>query len=177
MTGVRHCAVENWKEGARGRRASPTVTRSLCRGSVRSRVAEEEWRWSVKGSCNCGDVGYSAGNAVNAVVNCHCNLCRKMNGSTFSTYVVVPDEEFEPIRGELNSVKVSHNATKSFCSRCGTPIYNKNPKFGGLKILYLGSIDSEVSSQAQFNIYCESRLSWVMQRASIRSFDQGAVPG
>lgn len=127
----------------------------------------------MKGSCNCGEVNYTTGNTVKAVVNCHCNLCRKMNGSAFSTYVVVPESEFLLKKGNLNSVKVSESGTKSYCSNCGTPIFNENPKLPRLKILYLGSLDTEKPIQPQMNIYCESQIKWVTQIASLKNFKKG----
>jgi hypothetical protein len=127
----------------------------------------------MKGSCNCGDVQYSTEDNVKAVVNCHCKLCRKMNGSAFSTYVVVPESEFHLKHGSLNRVKVADSASKSYCSNCGTPIFNDNPKFQGLIMLYLGSIDAGKLPQPQVNIYCESQIKWVHQLASLNSFDKG----
>jgi len=116
----------------------------------------------MQGSCNCGDVCFTAGNTITAVVNCHCKLCRKMNGSAFSTYVVVPEEGFNLTQGELKSVKVS-------------VIYNQNPKLAGLKILYLGSIDKKIPIKPEVNIYCESQENWVLQLASLKSYEQGIV--
>jgi hypothetical protein len=38
---------------------------------------------NLKGSCNCGSAKYEVSGAVKKVVNCHCTLCRKVNGSAF----------------------------------------------------------------------------------------------
>ncbi|ALS96883.1 GFA family protein [Lacimicrobium alkaliphilum] len=127
----------------------------------------------MQGSCNCNSVHFSASADIRAIVNCHCNLCRKMNGGAFSTYVVVADEGFVLTKGCLKTVQVSENATKSFCESCGTPIFNQNPKLAGLKILYFGSIDTPSNLEPAINIYCESQLSWVTQVASLPNFAQG----
>ena len=70
----------------------------------------------MEGSCNCKSVHFSAPDEITAIVNCHCSLCRKMNGSAFSTYVVVADDGFNLVSGELSTVQVSQNAFKSFVS-------------------------------------------------------------
>jgi hypothetical protein len=45
---------------------------------------------SLNGACSCASVKYHADADFRRVVNCHCKLCRKMNGSAFSSYVT-PD--------------------------------------------------------------------------------------
>ena len=96
-----------------------------------------------------------------------------MNGAAFSTYVVVADNDFELIEGNLKRVKVSENASKSFCIDCGTPIYNDNPNYDGVKILHLGAIDSHIDITPAVNIYGESRLQWLEALGDIHTFEQG----
>jgi hypothetical protein len=127
----------------------------------------------LTGSCNCGAINYDVDGDVRSVVNCHCNLCRKMNGSAFSTYVAVSDDHFKLLNGDLVVHKVSEHAEKSFCGKCGTPIFNSNPKYAGLKILHFGSLDDSLNLEPKVNIYCESRLDWLGKLADITSMEQG----
>jgi hypothetical protein len=115
----------------------------------------------MRGSCSCGSVQYQINGDIKSIVNCHCKLCRKMNGSAFSTYVAVLESDFELIQGNLKTYQATALAQKSFCTDCGTPIYNTNPKYAGLRILHLGSLDDPDKLQPQVNIYCESRLDWL----------------
>jgi len=128
----------------------------------------------ISGSCNCGAVTYEISGDIRRVVNCHCGMCRKMNGSAFSTYVAVPDASFTLISGATNisSHAVSTNATKSFCNICGTPIYNLNPKYQGLKILHLGSLDNAHQYRPEVNIFCDTKLDWLDDISTITSFEQ-----
>ncbi len=96
-----------------------------------------------------------------------------MNGSAFSTYVAVSDNDFELLGGDLKTHKCTGYAEKKFCGECGTPIFNSNPKYAGLKILHLGSIECSSRLKPQANIYCESQLSWLDELAEITSFNQG----
>ena len=128
---------------------------------------------NLAGSCNCGEIRFVVNGDVRTVVNCHCNLCRKMNGSAFSTYVVVLGSEFSLESGELQTIRVSEQATKSVCERCNTPIYNENPKYQGLRMLHLGSVDDPVDLEPQVNIYCESQLDWLSGVTGLTNMDQG----
>jgi len=127
----------------------------------------------LTGSCNCGAIKYEVAGNVRSIVNCHCKMCRKMNGSAFSTYVAVSEEDFALLSGNLKKRNVSDNAQKHFCGECGTPIYNSNPKYAGLTILHLGSLDDSLSLEPKVNIYCESRLEWLGNLSEIESLEQG----
>jgi hypothetical protein len=97
-----------------------------------------------------------------------------MNGSAFSTYVAVADDGFTMLCGsnELKLYQISTNSQKCFCINCGTPVYNINPKYNGLKILYLGTIPDLKDLVPKANIYCESKLGWIDNLNSIESFPQ-----
>jgi len=56
---------------------------------------------------------------------------------------------------------------------CGTPIYNENPRYRGLTILHLGSLDESDKLVPQVNIFCESQLGWLEEIARLTSLDQG----
>lgn len=129
----------------------------------------------LTGNCNCDLVKFQVDlNNIKTIVNCHCNLCRGMNGSAFSTYAAVLENGFTMVCGSdrLKSYQVSANAHKFFCSNCGTPIYNINPKYNGFKIVHFGTISNLKNFVPKANIYCESKLEWVDHLNSIESFPQ-----
>lgn len=129
----------------------------------------------MEGSCNCKRVSFTTSSNIRAIVNCHCKLCRKMNGSAFSTYVAVEDDGFSLNSGSLKTIQVSENASKNICEHCGTPIFNQNPKLPGLTILYLGSIDSTSELVPAINIYCESQLHWATNISALTNLERGIV--
>lgn len=128
----------------------------------------------LDGSCNCGAVSFEINkDNIKIVVNCHCNLCRKMSGAAFSTYVSVLDSGFKMLKGEANIRKhqVSQDAYKHFCATCGTPIYNKNPhKYNGITIIHLGALNNSEELKPWVNIFCKSKLAWVNDIATIENF-------
>ncbi|ENM5772496.1 GFA family protein [Vibrio mimicus] len=125
-----------------------------------------------KGSCKCGEIQFRIVGEIKKVVNCHCNQCRKMNSAPVSTYGVVLDTEFEVTNGKLCVFKLKENAEKHFCNHCGTAIYNKNPRFLGLALVYLYSLDTDNLPEPQVNVFCESKLDWLDNLVEIPSFAQ-----
>jgi hypothetical protein len=87
-----------------------------------------------------------------------------MNGSAFSTYVVIPSRNLSFVNGEHHVAEyaVTDRASKHFCKNCGTAIYNSNPTlYPGLTILYLGTLMNSMRLTPRINIYCESKLAWI----------------
>jgi hypothetical protein len=132
----------------------------------------------VAGSCRCGAVRLAVAGGVRRVVNCHCQLCRGMNGTAFSTYAVVEAAGLTVVAGrECVAVHaVTATAQKHWCARCGTPLYNTNPRYAGLAMLYLGILDGCATLVPAVNIYCSSKLPWVDQLQGAPSFDEGPPP-
>ena len=94
-----------------------------------------------------------------------------MNGSAFSSYAVIPFKALEVV-GEQNlaAYTVTERATKRYCDKCGTPIFNLNSKYPGACMLYLGAIEGGNRYAPSVNVYCESMLSWLENVTSIEGF-------
>jgi len=129
----------------------------------------------ISGSCACNVVQFKLNSAPKALVNCHCNFCRKHSGSAFSTYAVVPETSLEVSSGQdsISAFALKEYAHKHFCKQCGSPIFNKNAKYPGLSMIYFGGISASLNMVPSVNIYCESQLAWVPAIAEIMSFAQG----
>lgn len=129
----------------------------------------------ISGSCICNAVQYKVSGTPKAVVNCHCNFCRKHSGAAFSTYAVVPEAALEVISGNdlVATFQIKENTHKYFCKQCGSPVYNKNARYPGLCMIYLGGISATEDIAPTANIYCDSQLGWIPAIAELRSFAQG----
>lgn len=129
----------------------------------------------ISGSCFCNAVQYRLNSEPKAVVNCHCNFCRKHSGASFSTYVVIPEGALEIISGQelIASHGFREDAHKHFCRQCGSPIYNRNARYSGLCMVYIGGLSASEDLVPGVNIYCESQLAWIPAITKIRSFSQG----
>lgn len=129
---------------------------------------------NLKGACGCGGVEYTVNSKILNIVNCHCNMCRNHNGSSFSTYAVAPSKSLEIIIGkELINQYAAGDALKHFCSNCGTPLFNTNQKYPGACMLFSGTLSNVESLVPKINVWCESKLAWVDNLTEIASFSQG----
>jgi len=119
----------------------------------------------IKASCRCGSVGLSFSLPATKVVQCHCESCRKMQGSDYSTWVAINDNQFNIDQGAryISEYKLNNQSSKSFCTVCGTGVFGVNGKhFKNHKMLPLGIVEnysSEIKPQVQ--VYTESKAQWV----------------
>lgn len=130
---------------------------------------------SLTGRCRCGAVAYAVDGEVKYVVNCHCNLCRGMNGAAFSTYAIVDVNAFTVTQGQgsLNQYAVTDTALKHFCDQCGSPLFNTNiEKYGDHAMLYVGTLDDSANLPEPVNIFHENRLTWTDHLTSLVSHER-----
>ena len=128
----------------------------------------------ITGSCLCNSVKYTINEEIKSVVNCHCNTCKKITGGAFETIAVIGEKSLEIIAGQelLKTFRINENADKSFCSICGTPIFNQLDKYTGAFLVHIGSLDQPSIVAPARNIFCESMLPWVKEIAAMQSFKQ-----
>ena len=121
------------------------------------------------GSCFCGAVCYSFEGKIQRCLNCHCPMCRSLNGGSFSTYIVVKRDNFSIHNGEehVKGFQVTERSKKHFCSKCGTPIYNLNDRFPGTCIIHYGTLKNAKEIIPRMNIYFDRSIPWI---SSIREF-------
>lgn len=128
----------------------------------------------TKGSCACSAVEYQLNSEVMNVVNCHCDMCKNHNGSSFSTYAVLPFKSIEITKGEEFIQEYSAGTGKKrFCKRCGTPLFNTSEKYPGACMVFLGTLSSPSDYVPKVNVWCESQLTWVCGVSEIASLPQG----
>ena len=132
---------------------------------------------SLCGRCLCGLVHYRVDGTPKAILNCHCDFCRRMSGEPLSRSVVVLDRELEVTQGadHLRDYAVTGNATRYFCATCSTPLFNRNIVYPGLAMLYLGTLDDCPALAPTRNIYRESRLPWIDSVGELVHFEREYV--
>lgn len=127
------------------------------------------------GSCLCKSVQYRVDSPFQMALNCHCNRCKKITGGAFEAIALVEESAltFTCGREFLTNYQISELASKNFCSRCGTPIYNLHSKVPGKAIIHIGSLDNPAVVTPTANVFCESMLPWVQSIGALKSFPQG----
>lgn len=118
-----------------------------------------------RSSCHCGSVQCTFKLPTTAVVQCHCNNCRKLQGSDYSSWVAVNTEQFSIDEGQqyLTEYRTNEGSSKNFCALCGSAIYCINNKhFAKHKLLPLGSVDNySVALKPLMQVYTQDKAQWL----------------
>lgn len=116
------------------------------------------------GGCLCGAIRYEVTEDPIVAMRCHCRDCQYVSGGEPADVVVVPSASVCIVRG--NARRYWKNADsgvrvyRSFCPKCGTPLFagiERHPEVVAIKI---GSLDEPGRYPPGGHIWTASAQSW-----------------
>jgi hypothetical protein len=131
----------------------------------------------LSGRCLCGDVRYTIAHRFRRMVHCHCSICRRESGASFSTAAVVRVSDFSVVAGRdlIANFESSPGYRRHFCSRCGSRLYGFSEQVPQIILLRCGTLDSDPEVRPAFHIYVADRAPWIEISDDLRKFE-GQVP-
>lgn len=125
------------------------------------------------GSCLCEAIKYKVDDALQIVVNCHCQFCRKAHGAEFVPIAILSADKLEIVQGEelLSKYEVVNvGAFRCFCSNCGTRLFNHLPARHMISLI-TATITSSGAIVPIANVNMESGNRNFVQTNGLPSFD------
>nr|POE59795.1 putative glutathione-dependent formaldehyde-activating enzyme [Quercus suber] len=134
------------------------------------------------GGCFCGKVRIEYTGDIQAKALCHCQDCRKVSGSTYSTNIIVPGDGFSVTSGTTKTFAKTADSgntiTSHFCGDCGSTLFREGKTFGPAKVVKVGVLDDASAFDAAkpaIELYAPERVGWV---SKVEGADQlKAMPG
>ncbi|WP_439136074.1 GFA family protein [Pseudomaricurvus sp.] len=116
----------------------------------------------IKGSCLCEKIQYEYSEPIDEVAICHCDQCKRAQGTPFVTNAPIQLKSFAFVQGsELAKVFFSSpNKKRVFCSNCGSPLYSQRTDHPEIIRLRLGTVTEGKIPEPGYEIYCESKSDW-----------------
>ena len=116
----------------------------------------------IHGSCLCGGVRYEAEGPLTLVTRCHCVQCRKASGAEFATNANVSRATFRVVTGEalLGGFEWSPGNRRTFCTRCGSPLFKEHADRPGVVRLRLGCLDTEIAERPMAHLFVGEKPAW-----------------
>ena len=124
------------------------------------------------GSCLCGVVRFEAG-PFDAMVHCHCSMCRKHHGAMFATFLEGPADAFRWISGEdaIVTYASSERGLRPFCRHCGSVVPVVLPHLGR-SFVPAGNVAGDPGLRPQFHIFAGSRADWFPITDSLKQYER-----
>ena len=116
----------------------------------------------IKGSCLCQKIRYEYNDSITEVAICHCNQCKRAQGTPFVTNAPIYLKSFSFTQGSelVKEFFSSPNKKRVFCSNCGSPFYSQRTDMPEVIRLRLGSVTDGHIPEPNYEIYCESKSGW-----------------
>ncbi|MFL0811039.1 MAG: GFA family protein [Agarilytica sp.] len=116
----------------------------------------------MKAKCFCGKVRYHLGSEPLHFINCHCGVCRALNGSAFTSWLCISSEEFVLEKGEamIRTFAASDNITVHFCDECGTRLHSLDKRHEMLIAFPAGITDVSDKHQPSKDYFYSDRACW-----------------
>lgn len=114
------------------------------------------------GACLCGAVQYTLDQDFEALLQCHCQKCRKATGTAFATNGLIAKAAFHLQKGEtaLKSFASSPDARRYFCGQCGSPVYSIKTSAPKTYRIRVGLIEEDLSVSVQQHVFVGSKANW-----------------
>ncbi len=124
------------------------------------------------GRCLCGAVAYeTAGEPVMSAL-CHCPSCRRAAGSPAVAWAMFPRDKLT-MQGEEPSVYASSpGVRRSFCGKCGTPLFFEADYIPGLVDVTIASFDAPEEVPPQMHIWNRYRLGWMNRVDALETYEE-----
>jgi hypothetical protein len=119
----------------------------------------------ISGRCLCGSITYSSDAEPVVQGVCHCADCQRQTGGPFSVLVGVPLDSLH-LEGETlasyTTVGEDHGGAtqRSFCSRCGAPVFSVSAVLPELALVKVGSLDDASWVEPAFEVWTSSAQPW-----------------
>ena len=115
----------------------------------------------IGGSCCCEKIQYEVLENPKYIGYCHCNICQKSHGSSYSAFAAFPMSAFSILKGTeyLSYYQSSKNVRRSFCSNCGSKITFEH-KHEKTIWISAGSLDFDPGIKVKSQMFTDSKAPW-----------------
>ena len=123
------------------------------------------------GSCLCGTVRFKITGEFDRFYLCHCSHCRKDTGSAHAANLFSSTATLMWLSGQEQATAFNLPQTRHmrcFCSLCGSALPYALP---GMLVVPAGSLDTQLSTAPDANIFTASRAAWDRDLTLVPSFD------
>lgn len=129
------------------------------------------------GRCLCGCIRFEIEGELAPIDICHCEQCRKAQGTPFATNLPVNAGAFRFTQGEemLCEFESSPGKRRAFCSRCGSPILGRRDDRPQTVRVRAGTLDGPLSTRPIAHFHVASKCNWWSIDDALPRFERGTA--
>jgi hypothetical protein len=118
---------------------------------------------SAQGQCLCGAVRFEIGTPARWAWHDHSAASRRAHGAAYATYVGCWRSRFRVTKGQTKITRFQEKATgrtRSFCSRCGTPLLYERPHAPQMVNIPRALISGRTGREPRYHIAIAELQDW-----------------
>lgn len=117
----------------------------------------------VPGRCLCGAVRFSLALPTLSCSHCHCESCRRWQSVAVATWICLPRAQLTLATGGelLRRYESSPGVVRSFCGRCGSPLFYESAEEPAQIYVTRGSLDGDLDRAPERHVSVEERAPWL----------------
>jgi hypothetical protein len=122
-------------------------------------------------SCLCGGIQLSYAGAIGPANYCHCEDCRRANGSAFNIGVRVERKDLKvnavsALKGYKYVSGSGHEIERCFCGACGSPIFTLHPAKPEYAWVKAGIINDPQVVRPAYENWVKDKVEWATVRVT-----------
>ena len=125
------------------------------------------------GGCRCGAVRYTLGAEPFAVRLCWCRDCQYWSTGNAAVHMLVPRDAVR-VDGELDGwdsmAESGNHMRRSFCPRCGTPMFSEACENTERMVIRVGTLDDATGIVPTTVIWTDSAPAWAPIDPALQAF-------
>ena len=125
-----------------------------------------------EGGCLCGSVRYRISGAPRSSSVCFCRSCRLASGAPSVAWFVVSIDQYTLLSGEPATFQSSPPVTRSFCTKCGTPLAYQHADDRNAIELTTATLDEPQRFPPTHEIWHSQKVSWAASNPTILHLTQ-----
>jgi hypothetical protein len=116
----------------------------------------------IHGACLCGAIRFEITPPTRFCAHCHCSMCRRAHMAPLVTWSGVPDGQLKITAGEalLTRYASSADASRSFCSQCGSQLFFTSTRWPGETHVATTSLLEAPDKLPTSHVFYSDRAQW-----------------
>lgn len=117
----------------------------------------------IHGACLCGSVRFTVKPPTKWCAHCHCSMCRRAHGAPYVTWFGVERAQFQLDAGAeyLARYASSEAATRSFCRRCGSPLFFESTRWASEVHIARAAVAQDLDRLPQAHVFFSDKAAWL----------------
>ncbi|PGH14541.1 hypothetical protein AJ80_05861 [Polytolypa hystricis UAMH7299] len=119
---------------------------------------------TFNGACHCKEISYTVKLEQPSHILCHCDACKEINGGEFTLNQVVPEGDFQLIKGTLGKYTYAGDSGNPvhcyFCPNCTTHIYHHQTVKGPFYIVRTATLEGAKEWPVAAEVYTKNLAKW-----------------